>query len=213
MRPAQTGQLKQAGSNRGRQSEGNAGMTKQRAFSATMAVTAVLTLFVCITSGRAQAGDLWLPFIGTYAGSMIQKKEINVEKRDLAVTIKTLDDGKGFNVDWKALIYRIDGSVDEKRLDVSFRPAGRGKVYSAAMRHDMFGHDVPLDPMRGEPYLWATIDNDTMTVNALIIADDGRFEVQSYVRTLTASGLHLMFFRSVDGVKTKTIEADLNKVK
>ncbi|WP_445680602.1 hypothetical protein [Radicibacter daui] len=188
-------------------------MKKAAAPNAARALALMLVLAVSTLAGQAAASDLWSPFIGTFAGSTIEKGSGVVEKRDLAVTIKTLDDGQGFNVDWQALIYRPDGSIDEKRLDVSFRSSGRGNVYSAAMRHDMFGHDVPLDPMKGEPYLWATIDADTLTVNALIIADDGRFEVQSYVRRLTASGLHLMFFRSIDGTKTKTIEADLNRVK
>ena len=188
-------------------------MKKAAAAKAALALTLMLVLAAMTLAGRAQAGDLWSPFIGTYAGSTIEKGSGIVEKRDLAVTIKTLEDGQGFIVDWQALIYRPGGSIDEKRLDVSFRPSGRGSVYSAAMRHDMFGHDVPLDPMKGEPYLWATIDGDTLTVNALIISDDGRFEVQSYVRTLTPAGLHLMFFRSIDGTKTKTIEADLNRIK
>ena len=57
----------------------------------------------------------------------------------------------------------------------------------------MFGHFTPLDPMAGEPYLWAHLSDDTLTVQALLITEDGGYEIQTYERRLAPHGLDLTF--------------------
>jgi hypothetical protein len=48
-----------------------------------------------------------------------------------------------------------------------------------------------------------------MTVYVVLITDDGRHEVQTYVRTLVPGGMELTFNRVRDGNPLKTISAKL----
>ena len=62
-------------------------------------------------------------------------------------------------------------------MSLSFAPSSRANVFGAVDTED---------PMSGEPFAWARIDGQTLTVYMLLIRDDGGYEVQSYARTLTA---------------------------
>jgi hypothetical protein len=73
------------------------------------------------------------------------------------------------------------------------------------MHKDMFGQSEPLDPIKGEPYFWADIHGATLTVRALLIGDDGGYEIQVYRRTLTPDGMALKFTRNRNGTELKTI--------
>ena len=77
----------------------------------------------------------------------------------------------------------------------------------------MFGHFTPLDPMAGEPYLWAHLSDDTLTVQALLITEDGGYEIQTYERRLAPHGLDLTFSRVADGKVLKTISGVLRRVR
>ena len=66
--------------------------------------------------------------------------------------------------------------------------------------------------MKGEPYFWAHIEGDTLTVQGMHVRDDGGYEMQTYERTLTAEGMVLEFRRVADGVVMKTIEGFLERV-
>ena len=79
------------------------------------------------------------------------------------------------------------------------------------MRRDAFGHSEPLDPLKGEPYVWADIEGPTLRVHALLITDDGGYEMQVYRRTLTADGMTLEFSRNRNGKELKTIYGNLQR--
>ena len=68
---------------------------------------------------------------------------------------------------------------------------------------------IGQDPMKGDPYVWSRVVGDTLTVYALLIDEDGGYEMQEYNRTLTEKGLHLEYERVRNGEKLKTITADL----
>ena len=65
--------------------------------------------------------------------------------------------------------------------------------------------------MAGEPYLWAHLSNDTLTVQALLITEDGGYEIQTYERRLAPHGLDLTFSRVADGKVLKTISGVLRR--
>src|SRR5581483_11801608 len=72
---------------------------------------------------------------------------------------------------------------------------------------------VPLDPLRGDPYVWARIQGATLTVSALLITDDGGYEVHVYDRTLIAGGLLLEHSRVRDGAVLQTVTGTLKRVR
>ena len=48
----------------------------------------------------------------------------------------------------------------------------------------MFGHQVPLDPLKGDPYVWCRIVGRVLTLYSLQITDDGGYDLQIYERTV-----------------------------
>jgi hypothetical protein len=149
-------------------------------------------------------------FYGTFEGVSNNKLEGEISSRDLEVKIRPGDDG--FVVDWSALMKKADGRVKRTKYSIAFKPTHRENIYQSMMRTDLFGHMVPLDPMRGDPFVWATVDENTLVIYALLIAVSGAQDLQIYRRTLTPSGLALDYTRLYDTSPVTRITATLLKV-
>ncbi len=172
--------------------------------------TIVLLWGAMLQSSGALADDLIGPFTGRYAGRA-EFTERNVEvKRDLGVNISR--NKKGFNVSWKVSTVKPSGKVKVKEYSIDFVPTRREHVFMSAMKKNVFGREIPLDPMQGEPYVWARILGDTLTVFALHIIDDGGYELQIYNRTLVPNGLDLEYARIRDGRQLRTIKTVLTRI-
>lgn len=172
-------------------------------------VLALVLTFGPATSSLGNSGTLQ-KFFGSYTGQSISLADQGLSERDLAVTIKPYQN-EGFSLDWTTITKRPDGKTKHQSYSVAFEPTPRAGIYRAAQRRNMFGHFTPLDPMAGEPYLWAHLSDDTLTVQALIITEDGGYEIQTYERRLAPHGLDLTFSRISDGKILKTIDGVLRK--
>jgi hypothetical protein len=150
-------------------------------------------------------------FMGEYVGEGISVTEPSLRKRDLKVTISPTEDG--FQVAWVSVTRRASGKIKRSAYAINFKPSKKEHVYSAAMRTDMFGNQVPLDPMRGDPYVWARIDGDTLFVYQMLINEKGGYEMQVYERTFTSTGLDLKYSRVRDGEVLRTITGKLKRIK
>jgi hypothetical protein len=149
------------------------------------------------------------PFFGEYVGRSIQAPNEPLSPRDLGIKISRRGDN-GFTLTWTTVIHDAAGARRQS-YSVRFVPSARDGIFSSAMRHDMFGHTEPLDPLRGEPYVWADIHGPTLRVHALLIVDDGGYEIQVYQRTLTDDGMTLQFSRNRNGRELKTISGTLTR--
>ena len=148
-------------------------------------------------------------FIGDYSGTAeVETYDGTMAKRDMSVSIAATE--KGFSLRWKSTTYR-DGTGKTKSYRIAFVPSDRPDVYAAAMTRNVFGHEVPLDPMKGEPYVWARITGDTLTVFSLYVTDEGGYELQQFDRTLTEGGLDLAFTRLTNGEPGRTISTFLQR--
>jgi hypothetical protein len=145
-------------------------------------------------------------FLGRYSGEATLDED-NATRRDLSVEIR--ESKNGFNVTWQTTTIRKDGDDKVKKYSIDFIPTERGGIYGAAMKTNVFGGREALDPLKGDPYVWARILGDTLTVHALIIDDEGDYEMQTYDRTLTDYGMHLRFRRIHEGEPRRLIEARL----
>lgn len=150
-------------------------------------------------------------FYGRYIGSSTKADTSEITDRDMDVVIKKGKGGKSFIIDWTTITRGGDNKLKRKRQEIEFQHTARKDVFEAGMRTDKFGGRIPMDPMKGEPYVWARIHKDTLTVFALLITDEGSFEVQVYERTLTDKGLQLEFSRFRDGLQRRHITAFLEK--
>ncbi len=165
----------------------------------------------CLAVGlpaRLSAGDSGIQaFYGTFRGSSIADSKTRLTPRDLSVTIEPGKAGS-FVVGWTTIIRRADGET-RKHYSIAFQPTQRPGIYRSAMRANVFGEMVPLDPFKGDPLVWARLQGKTLTVYALIILDDGGYDLQIYDRTLTPTGLDLRFSRSLDREPVTVLEATL----
>ncbi|WP_281972138.1 hypothetical protein [Ruegeria faecimaris] len=150
------------------------------------------------------------PFVGSYVGSANVVDANGTETpRDMSVSIQELKNG--FNVSWKTTTYKLNGRVKEQAFSIDFQTSDRSDIFSAAMKRNVFGHEVPLDPMQGEPFVWGRIEGQTLTVFSLFIAENGGYELQQYDRTLAEGGLNLSFSRFRNGTKSRSVETFLTK--
>ena len=160
---------------------------------------------LCLNLSIVYAAD-YDPFLGEYEGSFVSTKGEKFN-RDLSVEISEVDDG--FNVSWKTTTFKKD-EPKEKSYSIDFLETDRDHIYEAAQRKNLFGGRDPLDPMKGDPYFWARIEGNKLTVFAMIVTDDGGYEMQTYDRILMEDkNLVVRFHRVRDGEILKTIEAEL----
>ena len=174
-----------------------------------IAMTAKAVLIFMLLTLAASAADI-APFVGSFDGSAkLTLEDGTMEPRDMSVSIA--ETKAGFAVEWTSVTYKSDGRRKEKTYKIEFQPTEREFVFVAAMQRNVFGHAVPLDPMKGEPYVWARIVDDTLTVFSLYVAEDGDYELQQFDRTLADGGLTLHFQRFSNGVKSREVETFLER--
>ena len=168
---------------------------------------AVSTIVLFMVFSVVSAAD-YDSFIGNYEGKYISPKGEKYN-RDLSVEIKEVDDG--FNITWKTVTFKKD-KAKEKTYSIDFLETDREHIYEAAQKKNLFGGRDPLDPMKGEPYAWARIEGNKLTVFVLIVTDDGGYEMQTFDRILTSdNNLEVKFSRIRNGEMFKAIETTLTR--
>lgn len=167
----------------------------------------------CKANEQAPANDAWSAFYGTFKGNAEAVVAGEKAERDLTVVIKPWQN-KGFTVQWKTVIHRVGGTKKVTDLSIDFYPSSRPGIYASAMRTDVFGQAVPYDPVGedADPYVWAGLEGNTLTVSALYIVDGGGYEMHVYKRSLSEVGLSLEFERLSNGEKVTTVSAQLQPV-
>jgi hypothetical protein len=146
-------------------------------------------------------------FVGAYAGQAETVLDGEAKGRDLRASVE--HSGNGFLLSWTSISYKNDGTSKERTYQIEFVPSQRDSIYGSAMKTNIFGKQVPLDPLKGEPFVWARFEGDTFSVFSLFINEVGEYEMQEYHRTLADGGLNLLFRRVSNGVPQKEITAFL----
>ncbi|WP_316650912.1 hypothetical protein [Ovoidimarina sediminis] len=150
------------------------------------------------------------PFVGSYSGSAeLVLADGTTQKRDLSVEIAQTY--AGFSVAWSTITIRPDGRTKERSYKIMFVPSREDGLFAAAMRKDLFGHDVQLDPMKGEPFVWGQLSGDTLTVYAIFVDLTGGYEIQQYDRTLAEGGLQLEFSSFRNGAEQRSLSSFLKR--
>lgn len=178
------------------------------------AAAVLIAAFTVVSDGAAEGKKEHsiADFFGTYAGHKSSVTGEEISNQHLEVTIKGHHKG-GFTVDWSTIVPTSHGQAKAKKHSIDFHPVNRRPgLFASAMRKDLFGHMVPLDPLSGEPYVWATLQAKTLTLTALYITDDGGYEIQTSKRTLTNHGMLLRLERIRNGDKLTMLTAELRKI-
>ena len=177
-------------------------------WQARVAITIWLLGLVLSIPSFASGPDPLARFYGHYVGKATDGSSDVKAMRNTEVIIKPA--GEGFNLQWTTIIHRQKRKV-ERKFSINFVPRASRKVYASAMKIDTFGHRVPLDPLKGDPFLWAVVSGNTLTVHSLLIFDDGGYELQSYERRRSKPGLDLIYRRIRNGMILKVIQGKLLK--
>lgn len=149
-------------------------------------------------------------FVGSYSGSAeVEQIDGTVEQRDMSVSIR--ETYKGFEVQWSTAIRRADGDAKTKSYKIEFIPSERDGVFAAAMQTNVFGHTVQMNPMKGEPFVWARVIDDTLTIFSLYVAENGDYLMQQYDRTLADGGLDLDFSLHRNGMPSRKVSTFLTR--
>lgn len=170
-------------------------------------IVAVLLIFAAAWPVEAEQNGSIKTFFGRWGGSAIAKNRdsiyFGVTIRDLDVTIAGAPDG--FNIAWTT-VFRRGGTpnrpnIRRKTTRLSFTETNPG-VYQAkgASR---------AGP--GGTYSWARFDGNTLTIYLLAIDNRGVYQLSSYARTVTGSGMDLEFSAIRDGEALRTVTGRLVK--
>ena len=148
-------------------------------------------------------------FAGHFSGTGIAKDEISEAVDD---TLRNIDviitpDGDGFALSW-ATILRQDGDSGETTIKQNHHAL----FFEATDRANVFQGAVEVDPLAGWPFVWARIEDRTLTIHSLLVHDNGSYEIQTYHRTLSDAGMTLYFTRVRDGKLVSSVRGSMVKV-
>jgi hypothetical protein len=170
---------------------------------------------LCLASATMPADAMpagFEKFYGEWAGTAVSDAGGEIAPRDIRAKISP--QGKGFSISWVLVIHKAAGKDKKSELSINFQPTKRSNIYTSAMRVDAFGNATPLDPLRGDPYVWARLEGSRFTVYALVITASGGYEMHEYERTLTPAGvMNLNYLRVIDGDVQRAVTGTLNRVK
>lgn len=149
-------------------------------------------------------------FFGRYSGSVeVTYADGHVGLRDMSVEI--IETHKGFRVKWSSTTEKREGRRKEKTYEIDFAASDRDGIFAAEMQRNVFGHGVQHDPMKGQPYVWARISGETLSVFSMFIHPNGDYEMQQYDRTLISGGLHLVFSSHRNGKPLRQLTTELTR--
>jgi len=149
-------------------------------------------------------------FFGVFEGQTVDIKPGETRSRQVNVVIEAYGED-GFKVDWKIVMNKIDGRQKLRSSSIAFKPTIRPGIYTSAMQKDLFGNEVPLDPVAGDPFVWATLKKEVLRINRLIITDEGGFELQIFKRSLDKQGLTVQFSRYLEGERQTFLPAKIKR--
>jgi hypothetical protein len=147
-------------------------------------------------------------FFGRFTGSGIAAGEdadyLGVTQRDLDVEIQA--QGSGFSARWSTVV-RQGGTpgnprVRTREVALTFVPVGRPGIYRA---------NESGDPTAGQALVWARLRGNTLYIYEINMIDDGRWDVQTYARTVSGSGMQLEYTRLVDGERRRIVRGRMVK--
>jgi hypothetical protein len=128
-----------------------------------------------------------------------------MSQRDLDVQIEGAANG-GFRVTWTTVLRdSSDPKVPHfrrRQATLTFVPGTKPDVYQASESGD---------PLSGGTVSWANITRNTLTVHQFTVLPDGRHDVQTYARTLSGTGMDLVYTRVVEGERQRRVKGKLVK--
>ena len=148
-------------------------------------------------------------FFGEYVGTGITRKRgrTSSQKRDREANVMIAPAGAGgFKVTWVTI--RRTSVLGPKRktrfTQLTFVATGKPNRWRAK-------GNKPL--AEGGPIAIATLDRKTLSVHVLALDRRGRIHSATYLRTLSRTGIHLVFRRGLNSLQVRRVAATLKRIK
>jgi hypothetical protein len=186
----------------------------RRNFEGTMTRNALYLLGILlgalfIAPTQAAARDLPISaFYGKFSGGGIahnaDSEYFAMTTRDFDVVIKP--EGGGVRIDWTSVIRRGGDPLNPK-----VRRKSSSKLLTATGESNVFHGSKSGNPLKGEELCWARVDGTTLTVFLMSVSKKGIYELQQYDRTLSGTGMTLLFRSWRDGDRLRSVSGRLVK--
>ncbi len=165
-------------------------------------------LLAMIPATVQAAADLPISaFFGKFSGGGVAQNRDSiyfaVTARDFDITISPAP-GNGFRIDWTSVI-RHGGTPEQPEI----RRKTSSKTLAAAATPGVFRGAATGNPLDGGEMCWARIRGNTLTIFLMTVAKAGNYELQQYDRTLTDTGMELVFSSTRDGETMRTVTGRL----
>lgn len=157
-----------------------------------------------IAGGGVAATGPFGSLIGTFVG---RAEDVDVasqarELRDIDIVVAP-HERNGLKISWTNVTL-VDGRRDvpgvQRRADEMILAPAEGKsFFIAGAGYDPFKTRGKKNPLAGEPLRWATLEDGVLRVHAFVVTEDGRYELQTYVRKPTEQGMTIDYRRYLDG--------------
>jgi hypothetical protein len=158
---------------------------------------------------QAAAKDLPISaFYGSFSGGGIahnaDSEYFAMTTRDFDVVIKP--ESGGVRINWTSVIRRGGDPQNPK-----VRRRSSSKLLRSTGTPNVFHGSKSGNPLKGKELCWARIDRNTLTVFLMTVSKEGVYELQQYDRTLSGTGMKLLFRSWRDGDRLRSVSGRLVK--
>jgi hypothetical protein len=161
-----------------------------------MRIATMLALVALSLSTTAQAADRKIDefygrWLGTGEATQGAAAPVKTQSRDSEVIIERAADG--FKISWTTMSSDVSDATKSrvKTAQLTFKPGGKPGYFVEVKSGDALG---------GKKTTWARVSGDVLTINQLVVADDGQWDVSVYDRSLKDTNtMDLAFTRITNG--------------
>lgn len=161
-----------------------------------MRFAVVLGLAAALVTSAAQAADRKIDdfvgrWIGTGQATQGVTNPVATQSRDSEVIIEKAADG--FKISWTTMSSDV-GNASQSKVKAS------SLTFKASKKPGMFIDVKSGDALQGKKTTWARLAGDTLTINQLVVSEDGQWDMTVYDRTLKDNDhMNLSFTRLTNG--------------
>lgn len=175
-----------------------------------MRIAVVLGFAAALVASSAQAADRKIDefygrWIGTGQATQGVVNPVATQSRDSEVIIEKTSDG--FKISWTTMSSNVDNGAQSKVKSSSM-------TFKQAKKPGLYVELKSGNAMEGKKTTWARIAGDTLTINQLVIAEDGQWDATVYDRTLKdADHMNLAFTRVTNGAIARQAKLAMTRSK
>jgi hypothetical protein len=161
-----------------------------------MRFAVVLGFAAALVTSAAQAADRKIDdfygrWIGTGQATQGVTNPVATQSRDSEVIIEKAADG--FKISWTTMSSDV-GNASQSKVKAS------SLTFKSSKKPGMFIDVKSGDALQGKKTTWARVAGDTLTINQLVVSEDGQWDMTVYDRTLKGNdNMNLSFTRFTNG--------------